>query len=136
MYSDNRKNGLDGVLEALQKHAPLLAGALQMIFSTVFAFVFMAALAISTLIGMWQVHSLSNRVDELEARIEEQQRTIDKQGQALEAVAKVVQEDMRLEREAKQNKALGDALDGFLDRAMKIGEALQKQERMEQQKQS
>ena len=135
MYLDNEKVSHDKLLNALQKHAPLLAGAIQMIFGTMFAFFFMAALVISTLIGIWQIHSLSNRVDELQARIEEQQRTIDNQGQALEAVAKVVQEDMRLERETKQNKALGDALDGFLDRAMKIGEALQKQERMEQQKQ-
>lgn len=135
MCQDKGIESQNKFLNSLHRHAPLLASAIQMIFGTVFAFFFMSALAISTFIGIWQVHSLSCRINDLQEKVEEQQRTIDKQEQALKAVAKVVQEDMRLEWEAKQNKALGDALDGFLDRAMKIGEALQKQERLEHQTQ-
>lgn len=118
----------DKTFKNIKKAAPFLFGAAQVFGSAIFTLILAIFLLANVIIGSMKINSLSERIEALEEKnqnIVEIQKEVEEQRKTLEILI------AERKQQTKANK-FDDALDKFLERTIKLGEALNKYEKEKQ----
>lgn len=104
----------------IKKAAPFFFGAAQVLGSAIFSLVLAVFFFVCAIVVAFHINSIENRVEKLEAERQE----ISELARDLKEQKKKINADLENQKDSKKLQEFDNILDGFLDRAIKINEAM------------